>query len=282
MHAVGLTQDPGRPDHRARPAVHRPVRPVQLRRPHLQPGLRPRAGLAGPRCSACCSASAGRPASGRRSAPCSCSGTTSGTALRGGVLAFVYALGIGIPFLIVALAFQRGVNVFGFARRHARLITRIGGRDADRRGRAGGHRRLGRCDHLAAGALAAAATTRPSSARRPVQEATAQAGRVRQAAAPALGAPPARRRPTRPVSYRMTPRGRGRQAADGASGAQVVRRVADVGEARLAGRPADSAAQHQAVAGTAWAGLTSSRRRRRSAATPAEVSSIGRHGCWSR
>jgi cytochrome c-type biogenesis protein len=54
-------------------------------------------------------------------------GGTSGTALRGGLLAFVYALGIGIPFLIVAFAFQRGVTVFGFARRHARLITRIGG-----------------------------------------------------------------------------------------------------------------------------------------------------------
>jgi cytochrome c-type biogenesis protein len=39
----------------------------------------------------------------------------------------VYGLGIGVPFLIVAFAFQRGVAVFGFARRHARLITRIGG-----------------------------------------------------------------------------------------------------------------------------------------------------------
>ena len=29
--------------------------------------------------------------------------------------------------LIVALAFQRGLHVFGFARRHARLITGIGG-----------------------------------------------------------------------------------------------------------------------------------------------------------
>jgi cytochrome c-type biogenesis protein len=51
----------------------------------------------------------------------------SGTALRGGLLAFVYGLGIGIPFLIVAFAFQRGVTAFGWARRHARLITRIGG-----------------------------------------------------------------------------------------------------------------------------------------------------------
>ena len=39
----------------------------------------------------------------------------------------VYGLGIGIPFLIMAFAFQRGVTLFGWARRHARLITQIGG-----------------------------------------------------------------------------------------------------------------------------------------------------------
>jgi len=34
---------------------------------------------------------------------------------------------VGVPFLIVAFALDRGMRVFGFARRHARLITRIGG-----------------------------------------------------------------------------------------------------------------------------------------------------------
>jgi cytochrome c-type biogenesis protein len=52
---------------------------------------------------------------------------TSGTADRGAFLAFVYCLGLGVPFLIVALAFQRGMRALGFARRHARLITFIGG-----------------------------------------------------------------------------------------------------------------------------------------------------------
>jgi cytochrome c-type biogenesis protein len=52
---------------------------------------------------------------------------TTGTAARGAILAFVYGLGVGIPFLIVAFAVERGMNLFGFARRHARLITRIGG-----------------------------------------------------------------------------------------------------------------------------------------------------------
>lgn len=54
-------------------------------------------------------------------------GLSTGTAARGGLLAFVYGLGIGIPLLLVAVAFDRGVTLFGFARRHARLITRIGG-----------------------------------------------------------------------------------------------------------------------------------------------------------
>ncbi|HET9896049.1 MAG TPA: cytochrome c biogenesis CcdA family protein [Streptosporangiaceae bacterium] len=54
-------------------------------------------------------------------------GLSTGTAARGGLLAFVYALGIGVPFLIVALAFQRGVTSFNFARRHARRISQIGG-----------------------------------------------------------------------------------------------------------------------------------------------------------
>ncbi|HEV2260409.1 MAG TPA: cytochrome c biogenesis protein CcdA, partial [Streptosporangiaceae bacterium] len=46
---------------------------------------------------------------------------------RGALLAFVYGLGIGIPFLFVSLAFQRGMRAFSFARRRAALVTRIGG-----------------------------------------------------------------------------------------------------------------------------------------------------------
>src|SRR5216683_1834468 len=52
---------------------------------------------------------------------------TSGSAGRGAFLAFVYGLGIGIPFLIVAALFQRGLRLFSFARRHAALVTRAGG-----------------------------------------------------------------------------------------------------------------------------------------------------------
>ncbi len=51
----------------------------------------------------------------------------SGTAARGAFLAFVYGLGLGIPFLIVAALFQRAVGVLGFFKRNARMVSRIGG-----------------------------------------------------------------------------------------------------------------------------------------------------------
>jgi cytochrome c-type biogenesis protein len=51
----------------------------------------------------------------------------SGTAPRGAFLAFIYGLGLGIPFLIVAVAFQRLVGVLNFFKRNARAVTRIGG-----------------------------------------------------------------------------------------------------------------------------------------------------------
>lgn len=52
---------------------------------------------------------------------------TEGSAVRGGVLAFVYALGLGIPFVLAGLAFARMNKVVRFVRRHQRLLMRIGG-----------------------------------------------------------------------------------------------------------------------------------------------------------
>ena len=52
---------------------------------------------------------------------------TEGSAGRGGLLAFVYAVGLGIPFLIGAAAFPRLAGAVGFLRRHQLMLVRVGG-----------------------------------------------------------------------------------------------------------------------------------------------------------
>lgn len=46
---------------------------------------------------------------------------------RGGVLAFVYCLGLGLPFILIALGFSKFMGALSFFRRHQRLIMRLGG-----------------------------------------------------------------------------------------------------------------------------------------------------------
>ncbi len=54
-------------------------------------------------------------------------GFNEGTALRGGLLGFVYALGLGIPFVIAGLAFTKMAGAIVFLRERQLLIMRIGG-----------------------------------------------------------------------------------------------------------------------------------------------------------
>lgn len=54
-------------------------------------------------------------------------GLNEGSASRGALLAVAYALGLGVPFVVAALAYSRALRTFQAIRRHSRLITRIGG-----------------------------------------------------------------------------------------------------------------------------------------------------------
>lgn len=52
---------------------------------------------------------------------------SEGSALRGAVLSLAYCVGLGLPFLLVGLAVQRGLGALAWARRHARAIQVVGG-----------------------------------------------------------------------------------------------------------------------------------------------------------
>jgi cytochrome c-type biogenesis protein len=49
------------------------------------------------------------------------------SALRGAVLSFVYCLGLGLPFVLLAVAFSRMAGAIGWVRRHYVWVMRIGG-----------------------------------------------------------------------------------------------------------------------------------------------------------
>jgi cytochrome c-type biogenesis protein len=54
-------------------------------------------------------------------------GVTDGVSLRGAFLGFVYALGLGLPFILFGLAFRRMSGALEFLKRNARTMQLIGG-----------------------------------------------------------------------------------------------------------------------------------------------------------
>jgi cytochrome c-type biogenesis protein len=52
---------------------------------------------------------------------------TEGSSARGAVLALVFSLGLGIPFIVAALAFRRMLGAVAWVRRHQLLVIRVGG-----------------------------------------------------------------------------------------------------------------------------------------------------------
>src|SRR6476661_4656053 len=90
-------------------------------------GLLERAGRGGPIVAGAAFAIAWTPCIGPTLGAILTAASVSGTAAHGALLLAFYSAGLGIPFLVTALAFSRATTAFAVVKRHYALIMGIGG-----------------------------------------------------------------------------------------------------------------------------------------------------------
>jgi cytochrome c-type biogenesis protein len=86
-----------------------------------------RAGTGGPIIAGLAFAVAWTPCVGPTLASILAAASTSDTVAHGGVLLAFYSLGLAVPFLLTAVAFDRATSAFGWIRDHYLLVTAVSG-----------------------------------------------------------------------------------------------------------------------------------------------------------